>query len=97
MLSMNSFFLNQKTPNEINLILAERLVARRKQKKMSQTELSKKSGVSFGSLKRFEQKGEISLLSFSKLVIALNADDELLTLFEELPPDTIQEIIDGQS
>lgn len=94
---MNTIFLTQKTPNELNRLLADRMIAIRKRRKLSQKELSDKSGVSLGSLKRFEQLGEISLLSFSKLAIALEIDDELTSLFENAPFLSIEEVIHGQN
>ena len=48
---------------------------------MSQEQLSRVSGVSLGSLKRFEQTGEISLSSLVALSQALNCEDELQILF----------------
>jgi len=69
----------------------------RKRKKLSQKKLAAKSGVSLGSLKRFEQSGEISLQSFTKLAIALELEGELETLFEEVPFDTIEEVINEQA
>ena len=53
--------------------------------------------VSLGSLKRFEQTGEISLQSFTKLAIALGAEGELEALFKEVPFDSIEEILHGQT
>ena len=44
----------------------------RKQAGFSQSELAKRSGVSLGSLKRFETTGQISLESLLKLVEILN-------------------------
>lgn len=93
---MNNLFLKQKTPIELNRILAGRIVKIRKRRKLSQKELSTKSGVSLGSLKRFEQTGEISLLSFSKLAIALEIDNELESLFENVPFLSIEEVIHEQ-
>ncbi|MGN0246768.1 MAG: helix-turn-helix domain-containing protein [Lachnospiraceae bacterium] len=69
----------------------------RKRKKISQKELAARSGVSLGSLKRFEQSGEISLQSFTKLAIALEVEKELETLFTEVPFDSIEEVINGQT
>ena len=94
---MNNIFLKQKTPNELNKMLAERIVKIRKRRKLSQKKLSAKSGVSLGSLKRFEQTGEISLLSFSKLAIALEIDNELESLFENVPFLSIEEVIHEQN
>lgn len=65
--------------------IAARLVRLRKRKKISQKELACKSGVSLGSLKRFEQQGEISLQSLTKLAIALNVEEELESLFGKVP------------
>ncbi|MDR3759448.1 helix-turn-helix transcriptional regulator [Enterocloster sp.] len=65
----------------------------RKRKKVSQIKLSEKSGVSLGSVKRFEQSGEISLLSLIKIAIALDISDQLECLFEDIPPASIEEII----
>ena len=47
-----------ETPEEINLALAQRLSRIRKRRKLSQQELSEKSNVSYGSIKRFETSGQ---------------------------------------
>ena len=88
--------LFQKTAPEINIDIAKRMVAIRKRRKISQKELAKRSGVSLGSLKRFEQTGEISLLSLTKISIALELDEEMENLFSEVPFNSIEEIINGQ-
>lgn len=88
--------LFQKTWAEINTDLANRMIQLRKRKKLTQKELSVKSGVSLGSLKRFEQSGEISLQSFTKLAIALEVEGELETLFSEVPFSSIEEVLNGQ-
>ncbi len=89
--------LEQKTWNEINRESAANVKALRKRKKISQTMLSAKSGVSLGSIKRFEQTGEISLQSLTKIAIALETEKELEGLFSDVPFTSIQEIINGQS
>ncbi len=86
----------QKTAPEINMELAKRLAGIRKRRKISQKELARKSGVSFGSLKRFEQTGDISLISLTKLSIALGIENELEDLFTEVPFNSIQEVINAQ-
>ncbi|MEA4806221.1 helix-turn-helix transcriptional regulator [Acetobacterium wieringae] len=93
---MNIEFLTQKTPLEIGILIARRIRSIRKRQKLSQERLSEKSGVSLGSLKRFERSGEISLLSLTKIAIALNCEDELINLFAEQPFLSIQEVIDEQ-
>ena len=89
--------LYQKTWEEINTEIANRMVQLRKRKKISQKALAVKSGVSLGSLKRFEQTGEISLQSFTKLAIALEVEGELEALFTEVPFDSIEEVLNEQT
>ena len=95
-LTMNSNFLSQKTPHEIDNIIAQRMRGIRKRQKLSQEKLSEKSGVSLGSVKRFERSGEISLISLTKIAIALSCEDGLISLFAEQPFLSIQEVIDEQ-
>ena len=85
--------LYQKTWTEINTDIANRMIRLRKRRKISQKKLAAKSGVSLGSLKRFEQTGEISLQSFTKLAIALEVEGELEALFSEVPFDSIEEVL----
>lgn len=88
--------LKQRTCKEIDVDLAGRVAKLRKRKKLSQKELSIRSGVSYGSIKRFEQTGEISLQSLTKIAIALQIEDELDSLFESVPYDSIEEILREQ-
>lgn len=89
---MNLSFLKQKTPAETARLLSSRIRDIRKRKKVSQIKLSEKSGVSLGSVKRFEQSGEISLISLTKIAIALEIEGELEDLFEEVPFLSIEEV-----
>ena len=93
---MNNQFLNQKTPNEIAKSLADRIKEHRKKLKISQEVLAQKSGVSLGSIKRFETKHEISLQSFIKITIALDLDNDIESLFTAKTYTTIDEIIKGK-
>lgn len=75
------------TPLEIRKALAERHRTLRKQLKMPQEEMAERSGVSLGSLKRFENTGKISLESLLKLMHLLgrlNEFDNFLLLKENL-------------
>lgn len=90
-----SFSFLRKTPPEIERQIAERIRGIRKRRKISQRRLSELSGVSLGSLKRFEQSGEISLLSLIKIAIALDISEELERLFADAPPLSIEEIINA--
>ena len=92
---MNNNFLNQKTPNEIAKSLAEKIKQQRKKLKISQQELAQKSGVSLGSIKRFETKYEISLGSLIKIAIALDLDSDFEKLFSSKTYTSIDEVING--
>ena len=89
--------LIQKTWEEIDTGIANRMIQLRKRKKLSQKALAAKSGVSLGSLKRFEQKGEISLQAFTRLAIALGVEGELETLFGEVRFGAREEVVNGQA
>lgn len=93
-MNINYNFLS-KTLGEIQEIIAGRLRTIRRKRKISQKKLSELSGVSLGSVKRFERSGEISFLSFIKITFALGLNEELERLFEEVPPLSIEEIIHG--
>ena len=92
---MNSFLFNPKTPNEIAKELVEKIKQHRKKLKISQAQLATKSGVSLGSIKRFESKYEISLNSFIKILIALNLEQDLENLFMQKNYNSIDEVING--
>lgn len=89
--------LYQKTWTEINNDIAQKIVRLRKRKKITQKQLAARSGVSLGSLKRFEQSGEISLQSLTKIAIALDVENELEGLFDNVPFASIEEIINEQT
>ncbi len=89
--------LYQKTWTEINNDIAQKIVCLRKRKKITQKQLAARSGVSLGSLKRFEQSGEISLQSLTKIAIALDVENELEDLFNNVPFASIEEVINEQT
>lgn len=92
---MNDFLFNPKTPNDIAKELVEKIKQYRKKLKISQAQLASKSGVSLGSIKRFESKHEISLNSFIKILIALNLERDLENLFMQKNYNSIDEVING--
>ncbi len=91
---MNNFelLLTNTTPKDINKLIAGRIRNIRRRRKISQQELGEKAGVSLGSVKRFEQTSEISLMSLTKITIALGIDDEMKNLFADVPFLSIEEI-----
>ncbi|MDD3219273.1 MAG: helix-turn-helix domain-containing protein [Lachnospiraceae bacterium] len=82
-----------ETAEEIDQALAERVRMIRKRRLISQEKLSIMSGVSWGSIKRFESSGKISLISLTKIAIALGCTEEIRTLFAEVPYRDIGEVI----
>lgn len=85
------------TPNEISGAIVENVRARRKEAHLTQKQLSQKSGVSLGSIKRFERTGEIALISLIRISVALGCQEDFLQLFAKKQYQSIQEIIDEQS
>ena len=83
-----------ETADEIDMELAKRFVRVRKRRKITQQNLSERSGVSYGSIRRFEKTGQISLLSLTKLAMALGVADDIRNIFSKVPYLDIQEVID---
>lgn len=82
-----------ETAEELNQKLAERVRSIRRRRSISQQKLADMSGVSYGSIKRFEQTGQISLLALTRIAMALDIAGELRNLFTEVPYRDIQEVI----
>ncbi len=89
--------LYQKTWTEINNDIAQKIVRLRKRKIITQKQLATRSGVSLGSLKRFEQSCEISLQSLTKIAIDLDVENELEDLFNNVPFASIEEVINEKT
>lgn len=84
------------TPMEISNEIVANERKRRKEAHLTQEQLSKKAGVSLGSIKRFERTGEIALTSLIKISVALGYQEDFLQLFVKKQYQSIQEIIDEQ-
>lgn len=85
-----------ETSEEITMMVAQNIRNLRKRRKISRKELSSQSGVSYGSIKRFEETGNISLISLTKIAKALSVEDDIKKLFSEVPYLSIQEVINEQ-
>lgn len=77
-----SEFVNVQTMQTVLTDLAERAKKRRKEAGFSQQELAVRSGVSFGSIRRFEKTGEISLSSLLRIGQALDSLNDFNGLFK---------------
>lgn len=82
-----------ETAEELDQKLAQRVRNIRRRRFISQEKLASMSGVSLGSVKRFETSGKISLISLTRIAIALDLADELRNLFIQAPYKDIQEVI----
>ena len=69
----------------------------RKDKNLTQEQLSEKSNVSFGSIKRFETTGQISLISLTKLAVALDCTEDMKRLFADVKYHSIEEVVRERS
>ena len=72
------------TPYEVSKEIAQRHRNLRKKLKMSQEEMAERSGVSLGSLKRFENTGKISLESLLKLLHLLGRLEDFNTILRAI-------------
>lgn len=82
-----------ETAEEVDQKLAQRVRNIRKRRSISQEKLASMSGVSYGSIKRFETSGQISLISLTKIAMALDIADDIRNLFTTVPYRDIQEVI----
>lgn len=92
-----NFLFKTITPAEINSEIAKRIRAIRRRRKISQEKLSELSGVSLGSVKRFERSGEISLLSLTKIAIALGLEEDMQDLFANVTFNSIEEVKNAEN
>ena len=76
--------------------LALRVKDIRKRRGYTQESLAEASGVSYGSIKRFETTGNINFLSLTKIAVALDAVNGIKELFTNVPYKSIQEVINEQ-
>lgn len=84
-------------PKEIQQHIAKRVKEKRLRMNITQKELAERSGVSLGSVKRFEQTGDISLKHLLNIALVLDSLDEFTTLFSASEDLTIDELIEQKS
>ena len=85
--------INIQTPSSIMIQLKNKFKERRLFSELTQEGLSSRSGVSLGSLKRFESTGQIALESLLKLSLVLECLDDF-TLLANVKTPTITSIDD---
>jgi hypothetical protein len=92
-LSTDEFILDDFNPGLILRNIAERARKNRLELNLSQSALASKSGVSLGSLKRFESTSEISLKNLVMLALILDATEEFGMLFKKKKYKSIDELL----
>ena len=80
------------SPPQMQRILADRVRAARVEMGLKQATLAGRAGVTLASLRRFEQKGEISLKHLMRLCHALGRLDEFDLMFRPAPAATMAEL-----
>ena len=70
--------------------IARRMTMRRKEHGMTQSDLARKSGVSLGSIRRFEQLHEISLVG---IAFALDCERDFDALFSQPYYRSIDDVV----
>lgn len=92
-LSDNNFPLDDFNPFALAQKMAMRLKQKRLEQNLTQEALAKRSGVSLGSLKRFEQQYEISLKHLLMLAVALDCTAEFSALFAGQHYNSIDDVL----
>lgn len=92
---MGRFSVN-KLPSDILSLTAQNVAALRKEFSYTQLDLAKKSGVSYGSIKRFERSGQISFESLLKIAEALERINDFESLLLPKGDQRIKELFETQ-
>ncbi len=90
---MKTLLLDDFNPQAIARSIAGRMRRKRLMLNITQQSLSQKSGVSLGSLKRFENSYEISLKHLLQLALALDSLDDFQNVFSANNYQSIDEIL----
>lgn len=83
--------INLYSPSEISELIAKHAKQKRLAMNLAQQTLATRAGVSYGSLKKFETTGQISLKSLLKIALVLDALNEFEQLFS---PPTLPSSLD---
>lgn len=95
---INNTMISLTTTSEAQEAIAHNLQEQRINMGLTQTGLAKRSGVSVATLRKFEQKGQISMESYLKLLIALGDLDKFLkaTKPEQKSFNSIDDVLAGK-
>jgi len=93
---MGKYSIN-KVPSDILMLTAHNVAVIRKDMNLTQSALAEKSGVSYGSIKRFERFGKISFESLLKIAEAINRLDKFEDLFVLRDDKRIEQLFKSDS
>lgn len=85
------------SPSKAQLKIAENIRARRLSMELTQEGLAERSEVPLPTLRKFEQKGAISLESFLKLLMVVGEVEELINILKPSKPvfNSIDDVLKG--
>lgn len=85
------------SPSKAQLKIAENIRARRLSIELTQEGLAERSGVPLPTLRKFEQKGAISLESFLKILMVVGELEELINILKPSKPvfNSIDDVLKG--
>lgn len=95
-MSDNIYDLDQFNPQTLAFKIAQRTKQRRLELNITQEELARRSGVSFGSVKRFENQAKVSLQHLLMIAVALDATEEFSKLFMRQNYQSIDELTNAK-
>lgn len=88
---------NLKSPNEIAMDIASQFRTRRLNLNWSQKTLASRSGVSLGTIKKFEHTGKIGLIALLQMALVMRILDAFERLIDErklrVMPRNTQELL----
>lgn len=85
--------LELQTPDEIAASLGARVRHRRLALSLTQAGLAARAGVSLGTLKRFEQTGQIALVTLLKVAFVLDALEPFNELFSPASYASLDDVL----
>ena len=88
-----SKILDRYNPNKVSKEIAIRAKQLRLAMNITQQQIASKSGVSLGSIKRFESTGKISLQNLLQVAVVLDTVEDFAQLFTQKKYNTIDEVI----
>jgi transcriptional regulator with XRE-family HTH domain len=79
--------------DDVMYSIARRVKERRLEKNLTQKDLASRSGLSFGTYRRFEVKGEISLRGLVMIASTLEMTNDFETLFSTRSYSSMSELL----